>query len=151
MQWSAERYAGFSKVKPWFMVNPNYHAINVAQQEQDPESILSFYRLCLALRKKSRTLLYGRYKEHYPQDRHLYIYTRTLDHTVYLIIRSLYRFPCIARVTAEYVGRRAKRVLGNLEPISVYDHLDPAKYPVEMLPGRFVMKPYEARVYRLCP
>ena len=32
MQWNQTDYAGFSKERPWFHVNPNYKSINVEQQ-----------------------------------------------------------------------------------------------------------------------
>ena len=44
MQWDDSTNAGFSEHKPWFPVNPNYTTINVAQQQQDKDSILNFYK-----------------------------------------------------------------------------------------------------------
>lgn len=44
------------------MVNPNYREINVAAQEQDKNSLLSFYKQMIALRKNQdykETLVYG--------------------------------------------------------------------------------------------
>ena len=55
MQWSGERSnAGFSTAEPWFYVNPNYRKINAAEEEKDPDSILNFYRRCLARGKATR-------------------------------------------------------------------------------------------------
>ncbi|WP_161902973.1 alpha-glucosidase [Candidatus Enterococcus willemsii] len=51
VQWDASEYAGFSTVKPWFDVNPNYHDINYAQQKDDPHSLLNFYKKMAVLRK----------------------------------------------------------------------------------------------------
>lgn len=39
MQWSDGENAGFSTGKPWFYVNDNYTEINVASQEDDPDSL----------------------------------------------------------------------------------------------------------------
>lgn len=36
MQWDSTANAGFSSASPWFPVNPNYSAVNVAAQEADP-------------------------------------------------------------------------------------------------------------------
>ena len=44
------------------MVNPNYTSINVESQEKDPDSVLSFYKKLIALRKNpdyKETLVYG--------------------------------------------------------------------------------------------
>ena len=51
VQWDSSENAGFTTGEPWFYVNPNYPDINVAQQEQDPNSILNFYRKAIHLRK----------------------------------------------------------------------------------------------------
>lgn len=44
MQWTDETYLGFSEVEPWLMSQHPNRSINVAQQEQDPDSILHYYR-----------------------------------------------------------------------------------------------------------
>ena len=77
MQWSGGKYAGFSIVKPWFYLNSNHETVNVQAEEKDPDSILNFYRRCLALRKGSETLLWGSYKEHFPHSGKLYMYERS--------------------------------------------------------------------------
>lgn len=38
------------------IVNPNYKEINAAQQEEDPKSVLNFWRRVLALRKERSSL-----------------------------------------------------------------------------------------------
>ena len=49
VQWSSAPNAGFCppEAKPWFVVNENYREINAANQEEDPDSVLNFYRRCL--------------------------------------------------------------------------------------------------------
>lgn len=62
MQWSDEKFAGFSRVSPLQKINGNYRQINVKNQESDPLSILSYYKTAIALRKKqdiSDTVLFG--------------------------------------------------------------------------------------------
>ena len=99
MQWSAAPNAGFSEVKPWFYVNPNYPEINVEKEEEDPDSILNFYRRCLALRKSSPTLLFGDYREYAPLDGKLYVYERYRKDERFLVVCSFsereesFRFP----------------------------------------------------------
>ncbi len=62
MQWTPEKYAGFSTNKPWFYINHNYKTVNVETEDKDPNSILNFYRKCLSLRKEHEWLIYGRYR-----------------------------------------------------------------------------------------
>lgn len=64
LQWSNAPNAGFSPptATPWLPVNPNYAAgVNVAAQQGDPASLLSFYRQLLHLRRKTPALLAGEY------------------------------------------------------------------------------------------
>jgi len=50
MQWSAEEYAGFSGSKPWRSPDARYVQVNVALQDNDPNSLLSYYRELVNLR-----------------------------------------------------------------------------------------------------
>lgn len=53
VQWSAEEYAGFSTVKPWMRVNDCYKELNVAAQEKDRESTLSYWKGMVKFRKEN--------------------------------------------------------------------------------------------------
>ena len=62
MQWSKDKNAGFTTGTPWLKLNPNYPVINAAAQQDDPDSVLSFYKKLIALRKNPEykdTLVYG--------------------------------------------------------------------------------------------
>lgn len=64
MQWSHKTSAGFStNEKTWMRVNTSYKdGINVEEEEQDPNSVLQFYRRLLAFRKEhSASLIFGDY------------------------------------------------------------------------------------------
>lgn len=136
LQWDDSAHAGFSTATPWFYVNQNYDIVNVEAEEKDPDSILNFYRKCLYLRKKSKTLIYGDYREYFPRDRHIYMYSRSLDKVKYLVICSFARHPVRVRLPKELTGCRKKLILCNY----------PENAP-KPEPGHF--RPYEARVYRV--
>lgn len=89
MQWDDHSYAGFSKVAPWLLVNPNYQMINVADQTNDPESILSFYKKMITLRRENKGLIYGSFNEYLPENEQLFVYERVLDEERYLSIVNL--------------------------------------------------------------
>lgn len=62
VQWDSSKNAGFTTGTPWLPLNPNYKKINVAEQEQDPESVLSYYKKLTALRRNpeyKETIVYG--------------------------------------------------------------------------------------------
>lgn len=64
MQWANEPNAGFSPagVTTWLPVNPNYaEGVNVADQMNDPGSMLTFYKTLLAVRKSTPALIEGEY------------------------------------------------------------------------------------------
>ena len=76
LQWDDSENAGFTKGKPWLGVNSNYKNINYASQKNDPDSVLSFYKTLIALRKNSKCLVYGEFIPVYADNR-IMIYQRT--------------------------------------------------------------------------
>src|SRR5271165_117564 len=61
MQWNNSASAGFSKAKPWLPVPASAMTHNVADEMNSPDSVLSFYRKLLALRRTEPALLDGDY------------------------------------------------------------------------------------------
>jgi glycosidase len=51
MQWSGEENAGFSGSRPWRSPEASYPTVNVEAQAADPDSLLSYYRTLIHLRK----------------------------------------------------------------------------------------------------
>lgn len=62
MQWNNEKNAGFTKGKPWLVVNKNYKKINIKDQKDNDSSILSFYKKIILIRDTSEVLKYGEFK-----------------------------------------------------------------------------------------
>jgi alpha-glucosidase len=62
MQWSADRYAGFSKAAPWLPVGADVATANVAAQSGDPQSLLTLHRRLIELRKREPVLIGGSYE-----------------------------------------------------------------------------------------
>jgi alpha-glucosidase len=56
MQWDDSPQAGFTTGEPWMRTHDLYREINVKKQEADPESVLSFWKKALQLRKEYRQL-----------------------------------------------------------------------------------------------
>ncbi|WP_374689762.1 alpha-glucosidase [Promineifilum sp.] len=62
MQWRNAPNGGFTPagVAPWLPVHPNYaQGVNVADQANDPGSMLNFYRAMLRLRRRTPALILG--------------------------------------------------------------------------------------------
>ena len=79
MQWSDEKGAGFTAGTPWLALNPNYTEINVENQAERPDSVLSYYKKLLALKKSPEykdTFTYGRFVPDYEDKDGVFAYHR---------------------------------------------------------------------------
>lgn len=112
MQWDAKENAGFSKVKPWFALNPNYTEINVADELEDPESVFYYYQKLIALRHDSELIRYGTYEEIDPQDAEVFAYHRHYEGQTLLVLSNF----TDQTVTRDYDQANAtERLIGNYE------------------------------------
>ena len=85
MQWNQEANAGFTTGTPWLKVNPNYRDINAECQLSDPDSVFSFYRKLIALRKNpvyQNTIVYGSMEPVWEDHQNLMAYFRKGDKTL---------------------------------------------------------------------
>ncbi len=63
MQWDDSANAGFTTGKPWMRTHDLYKEINVQQQTDDKDSVLSFWKSMIALRKQHADLfIHGSFK-----------------------------------------------------------------------------------------
>ena len=88
MQWSDGKNAGFTTGTPWLRVNPNYTAINVEKEAQDPDSVLNFYKKLIALRKDPEyreTVVYGALEPFMEERHNLMAYYRKWDKTLLVV------------------------------------------------------------------
>ena len=86
MQWDATPNAGFTKAtRPWLAVNPNYLEINVEAETKDHNSVLSFYRQLIEIRKSKPVLTFGSYRDISGEHRQVYAYVRA-DHSAQVIV-----------------------------------------------------------------
>lgn len=56
-QWNSSQNAGFSSGTPWMRVNDDFGEWNAAAQQNDPESVLNFWKKLLKLRKENNLLV----------------------------------------------------------------------------------------------
>lgn len=89
MQWNGtDRYAGFSKAKPWLHLNPNFKTINVMDQIDDQNSIYNTYKKLVAFRKQHPIVVNGNYELINTPD-NVYAYIRELDGQKLLVVANL--------------------------------------------------------------
>ena len=114
VQWDSSKNAGFTTGTPWLPLNPNYKKINVAQQEKDPESVLSYYKKLTALRKNpeyKETMVYGDFVPFMAYEDRLMAFYRKGEKT--LLILGNYRKE---ERELELPAPVKKLVLSNAEP-----------------------------------
>ena len=70
MQWDASENAGFSSAEttPWLPISDDYKTVNVASQKAQPNSMLNLTQQLLKLRRASKDLTMGDYREHPTQE-----------------------------------------------------------------------------------
>ena len=133
-QWSGAPYAGFSRVRPWFDVNPNYTHINAESQDGDPDSLLNFYRALLKFKKETPVAVWGDYTEHFPKDKNFYVYERKYEGKRLLVICSFTKNSLRFEAPEGFELSKGTLVFSNYEGCSV-------------IMNGFTSKPYEMRVY----
>ena len=82
MQWKDAPQAGFTSGTPWLKVNDNYPVINMEKEEEQPDSVLHYYRKLIALRKSGEyreLFTYGKFEPAYENADHVMAYYRILQ------------------------------------------------------------------------
>jgi len=130
MQWDDSENAGFTTGKPWINVNPNYKTINAKAQMSDPNSVFSYYKKLIALRKQYDVVTYGRYQLIMEDDPQVYAYTRTLENERLLIVCNYSDKAATFTLPEEFEG--AKCLIAN--------------FGREEITGTMTLKPYECFV-----
>ena len=138
MQWNASNMGGFTSAnQTWLGINPNYKEINVESQLNDPDSILSFYKKLIRLRKDNPLFVYGTYELFLPNHKHLFVYTRRQGSRKAIVINNFSEKSIRFKVPTSVSYTGSELVLNN------YDTAD------KKLSREFTLKPYETRVYLL--
>ncbi len=93
MQWDDSEHAGFSGSKPWLRLPNYFRRENVQVQQDNPYSMLSFYRKLLALRQQEPALHLGDYLPVH-SDRQVVAYIREHKAQRFLVVLNLTHRPC---------------------------------------------------------
>lgn len=116
VQWSDSDNAGFTTGTPWLKVNSNYKDINVQNQENDPDSVLNYYRKLVATRKSpeyKEVFTYGVFEPAYEDTEYVMAYYRVSDNQCILVAANFgkdaktieLKFP-VKKVVLSNVGRK---------------------------------------------
>lgn len=129
MQWDDTENAGFTTGTPWIQVNPNYREINAKKQVTDPDSVFSFYKRLVQLRKEYPVFVDGRFELLLEEDDNIFAYERQSEDQKLLVICNFYGQTI--KMPLAQVCRDMKLVLANYNDIEEPE----------------ILRPYEARMY----
>lgn len=88
MQWNSELNAGFTSGQPWLPIADNYQTVNVEQQRNASDSMLTLHRRLIALRRAEPALNIGSHRS-LPATGHLIAYIRNHADKSFLIVLNL--------------------------------------------------------------
>lgn len=116
MQWTGEEGAGFTTGTPWLALNDNYVSINVAEQENRPDSVLNYYKKLIALRKADSykpIFTYGGFEPAYENEQGILAYWRVGEENEkkVLVIANFGKAPC----TLPFTEKLDKVLLSNMD------------------------------------
>lgn len=141
MQWDSSDNAGFCEggVQPWMSVLDVHRHINVSDQVNTKTSVLNYWRLILALRKKYANLfVYGRFQA-IEQQKDLMSFLKTDESTRMktLTIANLSKQSLKFECPDDFASKKARLLIGT--------------HDGDAGPGcqHYTLAPFEARVY-LC-
>ncbi len=106
MQWTNQEKAGFcpASVDPWLPVNIDYvKGVNVQDQENDPHSLLNYYRQLLRVRKNTPSLIGGSYLPYHPRNKKVLSFFREIPGQTCLVVLN-YSSEVAGIVLPEKVG-----------------------------------------------
>ena len=110
MQWTAGKHAGFTDAEPWMPVNPNHTYINAESQVGDPDSIFTFYKNLIQLRKTHPVIVHGDFTLLMQEDAQVFAYTRSYEGKTLLVACN---FSCEEAKLDEAARTRGEMLIAN--------------------------------------
>ncbi len=115
MQWDAGADAGFSTAATtWLPVAPNYATVNVAVESRNPDSLLSYYRRLIQLRKQNAALREGDVKIVDEKNPDVLSFVRSANGTAVLVALNCSSAPRTISYDAAKLGVAGR----NLAPLA---------------------------------
>jgi alpha-glucosidase len=108
MQWNKKKFAGFSRKEPWLPISKDFSQINVEAESTDENSVLTFYRQLIELRKNSEILRKGKYLQVSAKD-DVWIFVRFLGKEEIMVVLNF----SDKKKTAE-IGRERDIILSSI-------------------------------------
>lgn len=135
MQWNASKNAGFSDATPWLPVARNYKTRNVEVEQNDPNSVLNFYKALTKLRRTNAGLVDGDYVPLNESDSNVLSYLRKGKSGAVVVSLNMSDKPQVVKLDLSkqgFAGAKAKTLLssGGAPETAETDQLSLAPYAV---------------------
>jgi len=141
MQWANQENAGFcpAYVVPWLPVNRDYaKGVNVQDQENDPHSLLNYYRQLLRVRKNTPALIGGSYQPYHPGNEKILAFLREIPGQTCLVALNY---------SSEEAGIVLPEKAGHIQVLYTHNPLSG-----EIKPGkRVLLTPFGVAIFELYP
>lgn len=132
MLWNGKEHGGFTTGTPWIEANKNYRQINAESQVGDPDSIFSYYKNLVQLRKNLDIIAYGDIQPLDENHTSVFAYERTYGDEKLVVVCNFYK---------EEVDWKTGMDLSGFEKLT-------GNYADVMMNGENVhLRPYEAVVF----
>ena len=106
-QWDNSDNAGFTTGRPWLVVNKNYESINAASQIEDKDSVFSFYKELIKLRKSEEfkeVIVYGKFRPMLEEYDNIVAFCRELEDKKIMIIANYQNEEQIIKLPEKFKG-----------------------------------------------
>lgn len=113
MQWDATKHAGFTTGTPWIEVHPNYLKVNAEVERKDSNSVFSYYKKLIALRKQYDIMVYGSYELLLPNSESIFAYTRTMESERLLVLCNFTEEEQPIEILEEFQGGANQVLISN--------------------------------------
>lgn len=131
MQWSAAPNAGFTEGTPWIEAPENYKEINVETELKDPDSVYSFYKKLIALRKEKDIIAEGTIDFLEKENPDVLAYKRNYLGEELIVLNNLTVENAVIQQQPEW--KAYQKLLGNYEEITAEG-------------GKITLRPFETIV-----
>ena len=131
MQWSDDKNAGFTEGTPWIEAPENYKEINAETELKDPDSIYSFYKKLIALRKEKDIIAEETIEFLEKENADVLAYRRNYQGEELIVLNNLTAENVTIRQQPEW--KVYQKRLGNYEKITAED-------------GKITLRPFETIV-----
>ena len=115
VQWSDGKNAGFTEGTPWLEVTANYKDINAEKQIKDKDSIYSFYKNLVAMRKDKDVISKGTIEFFEKENEDVLAYRRTCGEEELIVLNNLTEKEIA--VPAETAWTEYRKLVGNYEGV----------------------------------